>query len=177
MKPMIEKKYGAASDELISLFKKAYPNKNITDLLVLDSMARIPTIDFALKKSVYMEAPTYLFLFSFEFPYDDGKPAWHCAEIPFVFHNAAITPICNIPDVTDKLEDQVCGAWVSFARSGNPNLSEIPDWSACKPDDAVTMVFDTPCEVKHNYDKELVEMHTKVAPPMFLVNDDDIVLH
>jgi para-nitrobenzyl esterase len=115
-------------------------------------------------------------MFSYEFPYDDGKPAWHCAEIPFVFHNAEKTPICNIPGVSDKLEDQMCSAWINFARFGNPNHPALPNWTACKPGDAVTMIFDNTCEVKHNYDYELMDLHKKAAPPFFF-GEDDIALH
>ena len=36
-------------------------------------------------------------------PYDDGHVAWHCAEIPFVFHNADKVPVCNLPGVSDQM--------------------------------------------------------------------------
>jgi para-nitrobenzyl esterase len=83
IKPMLVKKYGEASEELINLFKEAYPNKNLTDLLELDSMFRSPTKDFIEKKAVHEEAPIYSFMFAFEFPFDDGKPAWHCFRDSF----------------------------------------------------------------------------------------------
>jgi para-nitrobenzyl esterase len=70
IKPMIKEKYGDSADELITLFKKAYPNKNLADLLFLDSMCRAPSINFAQKKAAHQESPTYLFLFAYEFPYD-----------------------------------------------------------------------------------------------------------
>ncbi len=177
IKPMLEKKYKGATDELIALFKEAYPHKSIADILVLDSMVRIPSIDFAEKKAAHHEAPTYLFQFAYEFPYDDGKPAWHCAEIPFVFHNIDKIPICNIPGVSDKLQDQMSGAWVNFARHGNPNHSELPEWPACNPGDSVTMIFDNTCEVKHNYDDELVALHKKASPPFVFGGGDEIALH
>jgi len=175
IKPMIVKKYGEASDEMIHLFKAAYPNKNLTDLLSLDSMFRFPTKDFIEKKAIHEEAPIFSFMFAFEFPYDDGKPAWHCSEIPFVFHNTDKVPICNVPDVTDKLENQIFEAWINFAKSGNPNHQGLPEWPACKPEDEATMIFDKHCEVKHNYDNELIALHVK-AVPKFMI-DEETVLH
>ncbi len=163
-KGMISKRYGNASDEITELFIKAYPNKNLTDLLVLDSLFRSPTKDFIEKKSSCTEAPIFSYVFAYEFPYDDGKPAWHCSEIPFVFHNTDIVPICDIPGVSDKLENQVFGAWINFARHGNPNHPGLPTWPACEPGDEATMVFDRKCELKHNYDNELIELHVKAAP-------------
>jgi para-nitrobenzyl esterase len=164
IRPMIEKKYGEASGELIALFKKAYPGKNLTDLLFLDSMFRSPSKDFIEKKAVHEEAPIFSFMFAYEFPYDDGKPAWHCSEIPFVFHNTDKVPVCNHPGVSDELEDQIFSAWISFARTGNPNHPGLPHWLECKPGDEATMIFDKDCEVKHNYDNELITLHKKVAP-------------
>lgn len=163
IKALIEKKYGDHADELTKLFEKAYPEKNLTDLLVLDSLFRVATKDFVKKKSVHQQAPTYSYLFAFEFPYDDGKPAWHCSEIPFVFHNTDKVPICNVPGVSDQLEDQIFGAWIRFARNGNPNYSSLPDWPACEPGDEATMVFDRKCTVRHNFDNELIALHHKAA--------------
>lgn len=163
IKPMVAEKYKDA-DELIVLFKKAYPGKHLTDLLFLDSLFRHPTMDFIEKKAAHQEAPTFSYIFAYEFPFDDGKPAWHCSEIPFVFHNTELTPICNIPDVSDQLEDQIFGAWINFARCGNPSHPGIPNWPACQSGDEATMIFDRSCEVRHNYDHELVELHIKVAP-------------
>lgn len=164
MKQMIEKRYQDASGDLINLYQKAYPNKNLTDLLVLDSLFRSPTIDFVQKKAVHQEAPTYSYMFTFEFPFDDGKPSWHCSEIPFVFHNTDKVLICNKPGVSDQLEEQMMGAWVNFARYGNPNLPLLPDWPACTEGDEVTMIFDEKCEIRHNYDHELIKLHTIAAP-------------
>ncbi len=173
--PMIVKKYGNAASQLIDLFMKAYPNKNLTDLLALDSLFRFPTKDFIEKKAAHKEAPTFSYMFAYEFPYDDGKPAWHCSEIPFVFHNTDKVPICNIPGVSDKLEKQVFGAWINFARYSNPNHPGLPNWSACEPGDEASMIFDRSCEVKHNFDNDLIALHIKAAPKFSF--DGENILH
>lgn len=175
IKPMIAKKYGDASGELIDLFKKAYPNKNLTDLLALDSIFRSPSKDFIEKKAAHKEASIFSFIFAYEFPYDDGKPAWHCSEIAFVFHNTDKVLICNIPGISDKLEDQIFSAWVNFARNGNPNHPGLPNWPVCKPGYEATMIFDKNCEVKHNFDNELIDLHKKVAPKFIF--GKETVLH
>jgi para-nitrobenzyl esterase len=164
IKPMIQNKYKEASDELIKLFKMAYPNKNLADLLELDSLFRQPSKEFIEKKAAHNEATTFSYMFAYEFPFDDGKPAWHCSEIPFVFHNTDKVPVCNIPGVSEKLEEQVFNAWISFASSGNPGHAGLPSWPACKPGDEATMIFDRNCELKHNYDNELIKLHLKAAP-------------
>ena len=41
---------------------------------------------------------------TYTFPYDDGHIAWHCSEIPFVFHNTELVAAYNEEGVTDLLE-------------------------------------------------------------------------
>jgi len=161
---VVRSKFGDATDEMVALYKKAYPDKKVVDLAVLDAMFRKPTIDFIEKKAAHQEAPTWSYMFTYEFPYEEGKPAWHCSEIPFVFHNTDLVPICCIPGVSDKLEDQIFGAWINFARYGNPNHPGIPNWDACQPGDEATMIFDRVCEVRHNHDHKLVDMVEEHAP-------------
>lgn len=172
---MIVKKYGEdASENLIELFKKAYPQKNLADLLVVDSLFRAPTKDFIAKKAVHQEAPTYSYLFTFEFPYDGGKPAWHCSDLPFVFANTDRVPVCNLPGVSDELEAKISGAVLNFAKTGSPNSDKLPDWPACADADEAIMVFDRECEVKHNFDHELIDTHLRVAPPFSFFSEEPI---
>lgn len=158
---LLEEKYGAHAGRLAELFQKAYPGRHLTDLLLLDTAFRNPTKDFIEKKSAYRQAPTYSYLFACDFQYDGGKPAWHCAEIPFVFHNTHRIPISSIQGVSDRLEDSVCGAWVHFARYGTPAAAGLPEWPACTPGSEATMIFDRECEVRVNHDKELMELLQK----------------
>lgn len=177
---MLEKKYGDYGSKLVPLFKEAYPDKNLCDLLVLDGLFRVPTADYVAKRSVYNEAPVYSYLFAYEFPLEGGKPAWHCSEIPFVFHNTDKVAVCNIPGVSDRLEERMSGAWVAFARYGNPNIPALPCWPASTPGDEATMIFDRSCKVAHNYDHELLEMLMEAGPcmPVFEEPDEDaIILH
>lgn len=164
---LLREQYGASAETLAELFRECYPEKNLTDLLVLDSFSREPSKDFALKKAMHPEAPTYNYLFTYEFPMDDGKPAWHCSDIPFFFHNTDKVAICNIPGVSDLLENRMAGAWVSFARYGKPDCPSLPAWEPCKPDDVATMIFDRQCEVRHNFDDTLYKAFLPVAPNPF----------
>lgn len=172
---MLEKKYGESTEELARLFRAAYPQKSLADLLELDSLFRSPTIDFIQKRSSCKESPVFSYLFGFEFPFDGGTPAWHCSEIPFVFHNTDKVPICNVPGVSDRLEDQMFRAWMSFARNGNPCHPALPEWLPCTPKDEPTMIFDNACEVRHNFDHELIALHEKVSPKFSFNNE--LILH
>jgi para-nitrobenzyl esterase len=163
---MLAARFKEHTDALIEAFKKAYPGKNELDLLSIDTMFRQPTLDFAEKISAARETPVYSYLFALEFDYDDGKPAWHCADIPFVFHNTDKVPICQIEGVTERLEEQVSRAYINFARSGNPNHDKLPAWPAFKPEHKATMVFDRTCEVREDFEGALLSLLKAAAPPM-----------
>ena len=39
------------------------------------------------------------------------------------------------------------GAWVNFARTGNPNYGGLPQWPAYTAKERAAIYFDTPCRV------------------------------
>lgn len=164
--------YGEDGEKMVELFEKAYPGKCLTDVLSVDTLFRKPTIDFIKERVRDEKSRIYSYQFTFEFPLDDGKIAWHCSEIPFVFHNIDKVPVCNAGEASDKLEENVSGAWISFARNGVPSVDGV-EWPPCGPDDEATMILDEICEVRHNHDHELIAYCVKNAKP-FSLEDADI---
>jgi len=160
----ITAKYGENTEKVLDLFKKAYPDHDILDSIFLDSAFRAPNIEYNDARSKVAEAPTYSYMFAYDLPVDDGTPAWHCAEIPFVFQNTDKVAVANEVGVTDRLEAEVSSAWVNFARTGNPNNELLPEWKNYTLETPVTMVFDVKTEAKSDYDRELANLHWEVAP-------------
>ena len=152
-------------EKIIPLFKKGYPDKPLVDVCSLDSMVRFGSLDHVMKRAEFTDAPVYTYLFTLKFDYDGGTPPWHCAEVPFVFHNTDLVPICSMPGVTKRLEEQVASAWVNFARYGNPNNPTLPEWPAYTADHRATMLFDRTCEVRFDHDRELIGI-LRTAPSM-----------
>lgn len=153
----VREKYGDAADQLMEHFKKTYPDKDILLLNKLDNVFRPVTVDFAAKKVQESAAPTYLYEFALNFDIKGGAPAWHCSDIPFVFYNTDRVFNCNIEGVTERLQDQMAGAWVSFAYSGNPNHPGLPKWEPYS-NGHVTMVFDRECQGREDLDTELLRL-------------------
>ena len=170
---LLEKCFQEDAEEIAAEFEKAYPNNRLVDVLSLDYIFRYASKDFIAKKSVHKEAPVYSYMFNYEFPYEGGKLAWHCSEIPFVFHNIDRIPICNVPGETDRLQERICGAWINFARYGNPSVPSLPQWPVCEPGKEAIMIFDNICEVKDNYDHRLMELLVKHAPAFTVPLDED----
>ena len=143
------------------------------DLLSLDNVFRAPTMDFIEERSKSSESETYSYVFAYEFPMDDGKCAWHCSEIPYVFHNADRIPICRTPGVMEKLQDAVFGAWISFAREGRPFVPGL-DWKKCGKDEEQVLVFDETCTLRKNFDHELVRLHREATGPFIMEEAENL---
>jgi para-nitrobenzyl esterase len=45
------------------------------------------------------------------------------------------------------LADKVSGAWLAFAKSGNPSIGGLPTWTPFNSRDRATMVFDNESRV------------------------------
>jgi para-nitrobenzyl esterase len=89
------------------------------------------------RKAAQGGAPTFMYLFAWETPVDGGK--WkspHSVEHAMVFDNVAksASMIGSGPD-QQKVADAVSGAWLRFAKTGNPG------WAPYSPDRRTTMVF------------------------------------
>ena len=155
---ILEEYFGDKKEEIIEEFKKAYPGKNIADVLALDKMFRLPSKRL-IESFAEAGGTVYSYLFALEFPYKYGKTAYHCADIPFVFHNTELVPVANIEGVSDRLEKQMFKAIIQFARIGNPNHNGIPEWKSCTKGKEKIMIFDEACEVRTNHDHRLLDLH------------------
>lgn len=161
----LETQYGGQAAHVAELFQAAYPEKPVLDLLALDRVFRIPSKALAKLHAEGGKAAAYLYNFTLEFPVQNGKPAWHCSDIPYFFHNTDKVEVCGIPGVTEKLEEVLFAAVMQFARTGDPNHGGLPGWGPVTPEQEPTMLFDRTCAVKCNYDDELLSTVDAVLPP------------
>ncbi len=148
--------------KLLDLFYKAYPGHDALDAIVLDDNIRTTSRMILDQRANDGLKETYGYMLGYTFPFDGGKAAWHCAEIPFVFHNIDKVPICNEAGIGEKLQNEICTAWVNFAKTGNPNNEYLPKWEPYEKGHEVTMVFDRESEPRVDYDRELVEYHKEL---------------
>ncbi|MBP1570302.1 MAG: carboxylesterase family protein, partial [Oscillospiraceae bacterium] len=92
-----------------------------------------------------------------------GSPAWHCSEIPYIYHSTRKVPVCGEPVVRERLEAQLCTAFTNFAKYGDPNCAELPRWQPYTKGNEVTMVFDRICETRVDFNRKLTELHAKAT--------------
>ena len=142
----------ADADRLIALYRKNRPGDSRDDLALViasdNSPLRLSSYAIAERKSAQGRAPVYSYLFKWRSPVAEGKlRSMHGMELPFVFDHVDNTPFMNGTG-RDRyaLAETMAAAWVSFARTGNPNHAGLPAWPAFDAARRATMVFDTECK-------------------------------
>ncbi len=157
----------AAAAEILPLFEAAYPERNPVDVLTLDMFFRVPAMEFIRCRSELNDC-TYSYFFNQDMPLDGGRTPWHCADIPFVFHNTELIPYTQIPGVTEKLESRIFESVMKFAKTGNPSHDDIPAWPACTSEEEKVMIFDENTRLRINHDHELMPVFVKHMTPIFM---------
>lgn len=148
---------GIASDkikELLSTYKKAREGKfstepmEIFNALVNDYAFRIATT--RLLEAQHLHQPnTFSYLFTWPSPGFDGiLGACHALEIPFVFGTLEAPTLKDfVKEAPRDLSEKMMDAWIAFARTGNPNHSNLPKWPAYNSESRATMFLGTECKV------------------------------
>ncbi|MDE7186733.1 MAG: carboxylesterase family protein [Lachnospiraceae bacterium] len=160
---------GEDAAELIACFRKAYPERNPVDLMTMDFIFRAPEIDYIRERSKCSGA-TWSYLFNLDMNLEGGRTPWHCADIPYFFHNTEFTPYTQEAGVTERVEKLIFDSVMAFARTGSPQNPEVPDWPACTPRQEATLVIGKESAVKVNFDHELLPLLVKVMGPVYARN-------
>ncbi|MBQ3585842.1 MAG: carboxylesterase family protein, partial [Synergistaceae bacterium] len=157
VKAKLAEKYGDKAEAITSAFLKAYPNKKPADALYVDTRIRSGALKTLNAKSSQKGAPVYAYVFTWETPIMGGfAMSYHCSELPFVFNNIAITEMApGGGEKAQALADKMSGAWVEFARTGNPG------WEAYTTENGATMIFDDESALRYHHDDELMKLLTE----------------
>ncbi len=163
---LIENYLGKKDTETLEkLFRAAYPERPLMDLLRVDTLFRTPTIPY-LKIRSALNSCTYSYLFNMDQPMYGGLCPWHCADIPYVFHNIDLVDYPNASEYAPDMQEAVFQAVMNFARTGNPATPLLPEWPACTPEEEHTMVLDEHSRCLTNFDHELIPEADRIIAPV-----------
>ncbi len=99
-------------------------------------------LEFARHKVIGGRAPVFVYRFACSDGADPG--AGHGLELPFVFDNVDRARVDSA-----RLAARMSEAWLAFARTGDPNIADLPQWPPYRPEAPAVLQFDTTCRVVH----------------------------
>jgi len=145
---------GAKAEPLIAAFRKLHPDYSPTYLLnqVLTANTMFAgSITLAERKSAQKAAPAYMYYLVWETPVVNGLfKTPHTLDIPFMFDNVDKARVLVGPGPEpEALARQMSGAWLAFARTGNPG------WPPYTAERRATMLFDVNSRVADDPNAEI----------------------
>lgn len=152
---IINARFGVKSAKIGGAFKKAYPNIDLSYAACLDMGIRPAVIGFMNRRRREAVAPVYNYIFAYESQMMGGQLLGHNGDLHFMFHNALYIPAMFKPEITERVQNEMAGAWAAFAATGSPNGQGLPVWEAYTEEKKSCMIFGDATELKQNHDVEL----------------------
>jgi para-nitrobenzyl esterase len=148
-----ERAMGDKAPAVVAALKRAFPDYSPSHLvaaLQTATMMWLGSITLAERKAAQGQGPVYMYLLTWETPVAKGRlKSPHALEIPLVFDTVeAARNFVGRGDEPQIVSDQMSAAWLSFARTGDPNVAGAPAWPAYDAKTRATMVFDLESRVE-----------------------------
>ena len=153
-------------DDLAKLYKAAYPERELVDVIRIDTLFRPPIIEYV-KIRAKLNKCTYAYIFNMDQPIYSGLCPWHCSDIPYVFRNIGLVDYPNGSPYAEKMQEIVFESVMAFARTGSPATDQLPAWPACTEQEEHTMVLDEHSRCLTNFDHDLIPAAEKAIMPVF----------
>jgi para-nitrobenzyl esterase len=126
-------------DEIIATYAELFPeatNVDVLSFVTTDARMRYGSIQLAEQHVKGMSSPAFMYFFT----YPLAGRAGHGYEIAFHFDNVGDEFGQTSPD-RQRLVDEMCEAWLAFARHGDPGHPGLVDWPAYEAPERATMIL------------------------------------
>jgi para-nitrobenzyl esterase len=145
--------------ELIALYRKTHPGITNTDVWLImnaDNSRRASAQLMAELKFTQGKAPAYQYYFNWRSPVHHGQlKSFHTLDIPFALYNIDIAAsMTGSGQERYALAHKVSAAYAAFARTGNPNHPDLPNWPAYSPTQRATMILGSECKAVNDPNRE-----------------------
>jgi len=140
-----------APDWVVQRYRAIYPAKTPGQILLAATTAgrSWPGHLIQAEARAKIGAPTWMYQLDFPSPEAGGVlGAFHTLDIPLVFDNVTArgsrtggTPAAH------RLAGRMADAFITFARTGDPNCASVPAWPKFMLEGRQTMIFDTDTRV------------------------------
>lgn len=152
----LKERLASDGDRIYELFKKSRPKATPSEIYFTISAFPSNAHTQAERKAAQRRAPAFLYQIRWRTPVEGGRRlSPHCIEIPFAMLNHWQLPemVGTGPEL-QPLADKVSGAWLAFARTGNPSHPGIPRWPAYNATERPTMHMNNEWKMANDPDRE-----------------------
>ena len=147
VKKMLTPLVGARADTVLQMYRDEDSRASpfiINARVITDRSFRQSAFAMAERKAAQGGAPVWTYLWTTPSPaYGDRYGATHGIDVSPSMHDLRFPLLGPDADYV-RLADQLAGAWVSLAATGNPNNPRTPEWGAYDQKTRNTMVFGSP---------------------------------
>lgn len=144
---------GDASEQIVAAYRDAYPKASpflLQARMLTDRGFRNSAIAMAERKAAQPGAPAYMYLVTYEAPAYGGKfGAVHGVDVELVLnkYGGALT---GDSAEAKALANKMGTVWATFAKTGNPNIADLPEWPTYTAESRSTMIFNARCAVQND---------------------------
>lgn len=142
----VEQRYGQFAEDLLA----AYPVGDSTVPKTARDLARDAAFGWQTWSWARMQAETgkskvFYYYFDQHPDYPEGSPQYgygspHAQDVPYVFNNLKPED-SNLAPSDYEIADAMSTYWTNFAKNGDPNSEEVPNWPAFTLDNPDVMYF------------------------------------
>jgi para-nitrobenzyl esterase len=142
---------GDRADAVIDAYRRTMPGASPRDVYVVimsDIVMRNGSIELAERKLAGGTAPVFMYILGWESHAMDGFfQATHGLCVALSMDNCDSAPMAADSPGSQAMAARMSEAWISFARSGDPNHPDLPKWPPYSLDQRETMIFDNESSV------------------------------
>jgi para-nitrobenzyl esterase len=148
---MVRKIFGDKYHEMMAMYPRSEYGRPVKRVLVLASEA-FCSRGFMAAEDVSALEPVYYYSFDWDDYLAGGyMGAFHGLEIPFVFGNVLLKRDSlrlvfrnkKVAGKADPLSEIMMSYWANFARTGDPNGGQLPEWPAYNTETRERIHLDT----------------------------------
>jgi para-nitrobenzyl esterase len=149
----------AEGRKLVDLYKRLHPDMRNQMLWLTaesDDSRRWNAQELCRLKQEQRAAASYLYFFDWYSPvHNDRMGSYHTLDIPFVFYNMDLgASMTGSSQERYQLAHVMSAAWAAFARTGDPNHTDMPHWPAFDASTYPTMMFGESVRVRNDPNEE-----------------------
>jgi para-nitrobenzyl esterase len=169
LKTLLRQRYGDMAGSLLELYREHFPNQSpylLHTQMLTDATFRRFAHWQAERKADQARAPVYAYLWQWHSPAFDAKfGAAHAMDVPASFYNDREAILGAGSFDAQVMCRTLASAWINFAKTGNPNNTNMPLWPNFDAQRRATMIFGPDPQIVNDPYPEMRAFWTDMPEP------------